>query len=109
VNIDPETLGIVAVFAAGLFGEMRLLRRELKIFLAALMERSRRRDSRARRESSAPPIRRRAEAVPESFDDEDTDIHVLMEIERASQRARRATQRRGERAPRPGTHHDRED
>jgi hypothetical protein len=46
-------------------------------------------------------------------EEETTDIHELVELERQD-RARRKTDRqrrepRGERSPRPGTHHDRED
>jgi hypothetical protein len=119
MNLDPTTLGIAGVLAALLITEMRLLRRELKVFLPALIERSRRRDLRRMRSESqlqlprpmALPGRRPSQpAVPaETWDDEDTDIHALMDIERESQRARRKTGRRsavGDRPPRPGTHHD---
>lgn len=111
MTLDSDTLLIAAGIAAALLTEMRLLRRELKIFLAAVIERSRRRDARRRRESSAPPPMRRRDAVPETFgEEEDTDLHALIDIERESQRARRKTDRqptrRGERPPRPGTHHD---
>jgi hypothetical protein len=109
MDLDKNTLIVAAVLGAALLGEMRLLRRELKIFLAALMERSRRRDQRQRRESERPqPTRRRSDvhAIPEPFEAEDTDIHVLMDLERANQRTRRQTGKH-ERSPRPGTHHDR--
>ncbi len=113
MDVDVQTVGVVGVLAAVLIVEMRLLRRELKIAIAAIIERSRIRDDRRRRaESSQQPLTfRRAPAQPAETpevwpDDEDTDIHVLMEKERV--RARRDTKnRRGERRPRPGSHHDR--
>lgn len=110
-SLDGNTLAIAGAIAALLLAEMRLLRREMKIVLAALFERNRRRDARARRESSGPQLRRRSDAVPENFaEEEDTDIHVLMDLERENQRTRRKTDRQfrrpGDRPPRPGTHHD---
>ena len=117
LQADPDTLGIGALVAAILIIEMRLLRRELKIAIAAIIERSRIRDNRRRRRESLQPQTRRSpsqpSAVPEPWEDTDTtDLHELMELERQHERARRDTdrqRRRGERPPRPGTHHDREE
>ncbi len=112
MDLNENTLAAGAAVAALLLVELRLFRRKLELLLPALVERSRRRDRRARRDSERPQLARRrdAQAVPEQWaDDEDTDIHVLMDLERENQRARRKTgqHRPGERAPRPGTHHDR--
>jgi hypothetical protein len=119
LTADPDTLGIGALVAAILVIEMRLLRRELKIAIAAIMERSRIRDARRRRRESLQPQNTRRTpsqpmaAVPEPWEDSDTtDLHELMELERQHERARRNTDRQrrhGERPPRPGTHHDREE
>jgi hypothetical protein len=107
---EPQSIALGGIVAALLIVEMRLLRRELKIAIAALIERSRRRDNRQRRRESVQPVTRRTPSQPvheEWPDDESTDLHELMELERANARTRRDTQRRGERPPRPGTHHDR--
>jgi hypothetical protein len=115
LQADPDTLGIGALVAGILILEMRLLRRKLDIVLPALFERNRRRDSRRRkRESMHPHVIRRSPSQPVVADEwpeeESTDLHELMELERVQARARRDTdRRRGERPPRPGTHHDREE
>lgn len=70
---------------------------EMRITLAAILERERIRDVRRRRESSGP----HPAAVPAEVDDETTDIVALMDRQREA-----AKRRRTERAPRAGTHHD---
>lgn len=115
MELDGKTIAMVVMLAGVLILEMRLLRRKLEIVLAALLERSRRRDARQRRRESMPPpiaqpqSTRRTQPYPvvtppdEWPDDESTDLHELMELERAQ---RHKPQRRGERPPRPGTRSD---
>lgn len=111
MELDAEKATYVGIFAALLLVEMRLLRRELKLAIAAFIERSRIRDRRrARRESAPPPSYRRDVPQRDEWpEDESTDIQVLMERERERERTRRKTDRHrrpGNRPPRPGTHHD---
>lgn len=77
---------------------------EMRITLAALLERERIRDDRRKRESMQPPIRGMPApaAAAESWDGQTTDIKELIEKQRA------AAKPRGERSPRKGTHHDEE-
>jgi hypothetical protein len=85
---------------------------EMRVMRAAEIEQSRRRDARRKREDSTPPLpsitgRRTPQAVPvvRDFDvEETTDMHELIELQRQSL----STTRSGIRAPRPGTHHDKE-
>lgn len=103
-DIDGNTIALGAILLGAVLAQLRLVSRKLDILIPALMERSRRRN---RRDSSGPQPRRReaSPSVSDTWDDEDrTDVHYLCELERERERARR---RRGERPPRPGTHHDR--
>lgn len=96
--------GWVAIITAvgavlhSLVRELRVMRdmRELRLNDEARLEQTARRD-RKRRDSDVPAARR---AVPRSEFDEQptTDIHEI----------RRELSSRGLRAPRPGTHHDKE-
>lgn len=112
MDLEP-VITIVAVVAgavAGIVtGVLRFLDRrdrrreqhEMQLHIWASAERSRRRElKRARRESSGPKLVA-PPAAPEPLDDEITDMHELVELERDHQR-----RRPGERAPRRGTHHD---
>jgi hypothetical protein len=115
MNVETSDLltgGGFAALAGLLIVEMRILRSRMEILIAALFERARIRDERKRRESSLPPMLPRAPAgrqlgrspADDFAEEESTDIHVLMDRERA----RRKTGRH-ERKPRPGTHHDSND
>lgn len=118
MDLDPTVTPIVAIIAGVIIGVLRYLDRRdrqrhqerLELHVMAAAERSRRRDQRERRRRELPA--RRRESVPEPFEDEVTDMHELVELEREA-RARRDTDRqersRGDRPPRPGTHHDREE
>ena len=102
MELHVDTLVVAVILVAALIAQFALLLRWMRVFIPAAMERSRRRN---RRESSSPPPVRRRESVPDEWSDDDrTDLHYLVELEREKQRARRS---RGERPPRPGTHHDR--
>jgi hypothetical protein len=78
---------------------------EVRLIIAALLERERIRDVRRRREESTQPQNRRSTPRATEFAEEErTDIKSLIEIQREA-----ATAKRGVRIPRPGTHHDTED
>lgn len=81
---------------------------EMRITIAAILERERIRDARRRRESDQPITRSRhhqerpnLHAIPEEVDSETTDLVKLIEIQREA-----ASRPRGDRPPRKGTHHD---
>ncbi len=75
---------------------------EMRVMMEAETEQSRRRDVR-RKQETTPPRGLQLQPVPVGeFDVEDTtDIHELRELKRRELS-------RGLRAPRPGTHHDKE-
>ncbi len=82
---------------------------EMRILMAAFLERERIRDARRRRESSMPPPRHHGRgaspATSTEFDEEEsTDRIALVEKQRSV-----LGRPRSERPPRPGTHHDRKD
>lgn len=109
MDLDPTIVTAAGALAGLLLVEMRLLRRELKLVIAAGIERSRRRNRRDSDEQQ--PQRRDRDGVVEAWGDEDTtDMHELIELERKRERVRRQTERqrlfRGDRPPRPGTHSD---
>lgn len=111
MEVDPAATGLTGVLAAfAWFALRRLFSRiadRVEIVILAAIERNRRRERRERRRHELPPGRR-PQTRNEFEGEESTDIFELIEEER-EQRARRKTdrqQRRGERAPRPGTHHD---
>jgi len=87
---------------------------EMRINDAARLERDRRREVRAKRDSPAPPMRGRANPMPsivshsDDFDiEETTDIQTIRDLERArAVRPNVKTPPVGVRIPRPGTHHD---
>lgn len=95
----------------------------LELRIRASAERSRRRDlKRTRREEGSGLLlpSGKPASTPEHIDEETTDMHELVELEREQERERRSQRasdqppfrmrlRGGTRAPRPGTHHDRED
>lgn len=104
--MSPDSLGtaigvVIAVLAA-VEVVVRRVRSYLELVIPASSERARLRDLRARRRGNK---REEAWADP---DDETTDINALMKVEDEHRRARRLT-RRNERAPRAGTHHDRDE
>jgi hypothetical protein len=74
---------------------------EMRITITAMLERDRIRDARRKRDSEQPLPRRRTapHGIPVEVDDETTDMHELVERERAKVKGT-------ERPPRPGTHHD---
>jgi hypothetical protein len=73
---------------------------EVRLIIAALLERERIRDARRRREESTQPTNRRQPKADTFGEEERTDIKTLIEIQRD------AAVKRGVRPPRPGTHHD---
>lgn len=85
---------------------------ELRINDAARLERDRRRENRNKRDSNQPVRRGPMPSIaPPRHDDfsseENTDIQVIREIERArAVRPNVRTPAAGVRVPRPGTHHD---
>jgi len=87
--------------------EMRDELFEMRITDSARLERERRREARAKRDSDQQQVRRNPmPSIPPppkgEFDAEDkTDIQYLIERERE-----KAVTSRGKRKPRPGTHHD---
>lgn len=109
--------GVVAAVVALLWKGLPLLRqlveemRARRLQKAAELEQQKRRDRRRRREASSPPPNPRGpnkmpSVDPDAFDrEESTDIDICTE----AVLARETKRPRGERAPRPGTHHDRED
>ncbi len=111
----PTGIGVITAILAALwkllpvlvriFSELRQLR-ELR---EAEIEQQKRRDRRRRREASIPPPTRGPSKMPsvdiarEEFDEEEsTDIDICLE----TVRTRETKRPRGERPPRPGTHHD---
>lgn len=114
MKADPETVALILAGILGVLAQIRLGLRRIELYIAAAIERSRRREARRLRGDSSmqslPPAR--CAPSPNEFDDdeEDTDIHHLVELERQHRRSRRDTDRRrrraGERPPRPGTHSD---
>lgn len=108
--MDAETKALIISLALSLvlaaYRVIRAFLLWLELRIAAAAERSRRREvKRQRRESSGPKFLPTPEAAPESFDDEVTDMHELVELERETKKKRKSP---GERAPRPGTHHDKD-
>ncbi len=101
-----EQTPVLKAIRAGLL-ELRDELFEMRITDSARLERDRRREARAKRDSEQPPARRNpmpsiAPPPKGEFDAEDkTDIQYLIEIERE-----KAVASRGKRKPRPGTHHD---
>lgn len=98
-------LGAATVLCTVVIAEQRTMRQtlvELRIMWAAFFERDRIRRDRAKRDSSEQPSQPKQAQRPPRQDDwegETTDIHELIRLEREKSR-------RGERAPRKGTHHD---
>lgn len=93
-----ETTGLVGILVAVLIGVAKWAVHELSIRFGASIERSRRRElKRQRRESSGPlTLPTVGQAVPESFEDEITDMHELVELERKLRKSdRHRSQPRG--------------
>lgn len=82
--------------------EDRSLIADVRVILAALLERERIRDERKRRDSDRPPST--PIPVEQWPEDESTGLHEIMARQRRS--ARIKTPAGGVRPPRPGTHHD---
>ena len=115
-DVDPIIGGIATVLAtvlAVLFKRgLNGLRELIVDACAAAVERARRRDRKI-----TTTKRRIPQEVPIEIEPETTDIHELIDLERAERAERKRTkgklteQRKalGERPPRPGTHHDRDE
>lgn len=112
VDLVVGALATLLATAIGIFVRRGLagLRDFLIDVTAAAVERSRRRD----RKQSTPPRLYLPQEIPIEVEPETTDIHALIDLERADRKARaksKVTEQRqalGARPPRPGTHHDRE-
>lgn len=115
--MDPTVGALsIALLGALLIAARRIINAGtdwLEIHIRAAAERSRRRNlKRARRDSSQPEIALPSgeSAAPDHVDEETTDMHELVELERAEIERQRSSRRRGgTRAPRRGTHHDGEE
>lgn len=105
MDVDPVTTGLGTAIGTALLVVLRYAFRRLELLVLAAVERGRIRDRRRARNDTLPPPTRTRTHADEWPDDEITDITVLMDRERVRRKTERQRSR-GERAPRPGTHHD---
>lgn len=109
--MDEQTTALVVSLAVSLaLAAHRVVMaflRWLELRIAAASERSRRRELKRQRRESSGPLRlprTNPHGIPQEFaDEENTDMHELVELERRQAKTRRSP---GERPPRRGTHHD---